>query len=163
MRLCCFSLWKHKIFAFLIITILTWLKCRCLTILLMLQKMRSLLCICGIHLFENKGQSCVPTMSFVILTITIDRMFSKTCYFKKTKIYTSWWCLLLYGTTIALFLEMDTICICIVMNTEEVCSLYNLKWKTLLSATIKKQEFSSNFSHTYLILTLILVPLSKQA
>jgi hypothetical protein len=32
----------------------------------------------------------------------------------------------MYGTSIALFLEMHTIFICIVMNTQEVCSLYDL-------------------------------------
>jgi hypothetical protein len=47
---------QHFIIKYCLLSLLLQFGCRCLMILLMLRKTRSLLCICGIHLFENKGQ-----------------------------------------------------------------------------------------------------------
>jgi hypothetical protein len=48
------------------------LGCRCLMILLTSQKTRSLLCICGIHLFENKGQLHCSNFKHVISHIKVE-------------------------------------------------------------------------------------------
>jgi hypothetical protein len=58
LKLIIFACFYIHLYKYLILVILILLRCSCLMVFLMLQKMRSKLCICGIHLFGNKGQAC---------------------------------------------------------------------------------------------------------